>query len=154
MDSSLQFRVPGNLTASDMEMKSEHSLPFEAEDYDDDDDDVFYAEIRRQILLLTTEDNEDFLQTKRSNSISSVNRCSNGLHTCFPVSIKSVSHLSSWERENSASTPSWLVNLWKNGNGTGVFIPQIGFRRYHHRPVKVNNVKRRIYKPVQNGSGY
>lgn len=125
-------------------MNSDPALLFEAEN----EDDVFYAEIRRRILQLTTEDDEEhsegFLgESKRVNRIVSGGVDSYGSGYGLPGG----SHLWSWEAQNSgASPPVWLMNLWKNGKGTGVFIPQVIRCKKNQGPGRMN--KRKTYKPV------
>ncbi|CAI8605141.1 unnamed protein product [Vicia faba] len=119
-------------------MNSDPSILFETE-YEDD---VFYAEIKRQILLLTSEDNEDFVETR------SVDVTNDGSNYSFGKSlITPTRKLYLWETE---SPPIWLVNLWRNGKGTGVFIPQVSCRE-NHKPERMNNRRRRkTYRPVVN----
>lgn len=84
-----------------------------------DEDDVFYAEIRRQILLLTSNDDEDRQESAHQ-------RCSNMVVGGVSSGVQAPRSYFSWgETEISNSVPTWLVNLWKNGNGTGVLIPTI-----------------------------
>jgi hypothetical protein len=108
-----------------MEMNSEEpSVFFEAEN----EDDTFYAEIKRQILLLTSEDNEDLVETKSFDNTHVTNDDSNRLVSGFNGSITPTRKFDLWETGSSSSPPVWLVNLWKNGKGTGVFIPQVSCR--------------------------
>ncbi|KAI4313953.1 hypothetical protein L6164_026895 [Bauhinia variegata] len=101
-------------------MNSDSSVPFESEK----DDDIFYAEIRKQILLLTSEeDNEVFLESKQFNPIRVGNSGPKRSNYGFPNASIPASRFCYWESENSGSPPVWLVNLWKNGKGTRVFIP-------------------------------
>lgn len=101
------------------------------------DDDTFYAEIRRQILLLlTSADNEDLLERKRFNPPISVGNGGSIRSVYKRASSPAASQFCSWETINSsASPPDWLMNLWKNGKGTGVFIPQAvtGLNKYNQR---------------------
>lgn len=94
--------------------------------------DVLYADIRRQILLLTADEDEDVHKDKRRNSFSSpVKSSTNSLSTAI---LQPGSYFNWWENENSNTVPAWLVNLWNNGNGTGVFIPQIVRSRRYYNP--------------------
>ncbi|XP_027938405.1 uncharacterized protein LOC114192788 [Vigna unguiculata] len=131
-----------------MEMNSDPSVMSEAE-YEDD---TFYAEIRRQILLLTSEDNEDFdlLQTRSFNSINVTDGGSARSVFRFSCASPPPSNFCLWERHGSGSPPLWLVNLWKGGKGTGVFIPQVASRKIH-RPGKLNS-RKKVYRPVDNKS--
>jgi hypothetical protein len=99
----------------------------------DGHDDDPYAEIRRQILLLTADDDED-LPVNSPKSISAAKRSSNSFKASSVTGLQHGVYFNWWEDENTNSVPAWLANLWRNGNGTGVFIPQV---------VK----SRRIYKP-------
>ena len=107
-----------------MELNSDPGVALEAEhDYDDD---VFYAEIRRQILLLTTEEDEDLPERKCLNSVSVANGGKRRPVYGFSGGSPPRRCLCLWESEKFGSpAPVWLVNLWKNGKGTGVFIPQV-----------------------------
>ncbi|CAJ1977562.1 unnamed protein product [Sphenostylis stenocarpa] len=127
-----------------MEMNSDPGVMSEAE-YEED---TFYAEIRRQILLLTSEDNEEFLETRSFNPVNVTDGGSNRPVYRFNCGSPPASSFSLWERNGSGSPPLWLVNLWKNGKGTGVFIPQVASRK-NQRPGKMNS-RRKIYRPVEN----
>lgn len=53
---------------------------------------------------------------------------------------------------SDSAVPIWMVNLWKSGNnnGTGVFIPNVvKSRRRRNNPGRMNNERRKMYKPVQ-----
>lgn len=93
----------------------------------DEEDDIFYAEIRRQILLLTADDEEeDFPESRNSWSASEGSEKGR----CYPSG-----YFNGWDSERSGhSMPNWLSNLWRNGNGTGVFIPKINNSKRNHRP--------------------
>ncbi|KAA8529190.1 hypothetical protein F0562_034011 [Nyssa sinensis] len=126
-----------------MDMNTEPSLEFER--YEDD---VFYAELRRQILFLTAEeeDDGDFLKTKHSNSL--------GVGEERPriscISTVPPGNYFNWsETENSNSVPTWILNLWRNGNGTGVFIPHI-IKSRRHKPRRKNSDKARTCRQVEN----
>ena len=83
-------------------------------DYEDDD---FYAELRKQILLLTDEESPEHPSSSRVTRQNG-----NALNTA--VASRSYGR---WG-ENEISTgpaPAWLLKLWGNGSGTGVFIPHI-----------------------------
>ncbi|XP_020213987.1 uncharacterized protein LOC109798157 [Cajanus cajan] len=128
-----------------MEMNSGASVLSEAE-YEED---TFYAEIRRQILQLTTEDNDDILETRSFNPINVPYGGSNRSVYSFNSASPPASNFCLWERHSSGSPPLWLVNLWKNGKGTGVFIPQVACRK-DQRSGRMNNSRRKIYRPVVN----
>ncbi|KAL2324067.1 hypothetical protein Fmac_023125 [Flemingia macrophylla] len=128
-----------------MEMNSGTSVLSDAE-YEED---TFYAEIRRQILLLTSEDSDDVHETRSFNPINISNGGSNRSVYSFSSASLPVSNFSLWERQGFGSPPLWLVNLWKNGKGTGVFIPQVTCRT-NQRSGRMNNNRRKIYRPVVN----
>lgn len=109
---------------SNMDTNTDHHLELEG--------DVLYADIRRQILLLTADedDHEDVHKTKQQNSFSPVRRSSNS----STAILQPGSYFNWWENENSNAVPAWLVSLWSNGNGTGVFIPQIVRSRRYYEP--------------------
>ncbi|CAL5210080.1 unnamed protein product [Lathyrus oleraceus] len=113
-----------------MEMNSEY------------EDDVFYVEIKRQILLLTSEENEDFVETRSVNVTNDGSNYSIGNSLTTPTRKFYL-----WETE---SPPIWLVNLWRNGKGTGVFIPQVSCKE-NHKSERMNNRRRRkTYRQVVN----
>ncbi|GFZ16112.1 hypothetical protein Acr_25g0005210 [Actinidia rufa] len=96
-----------------MDLKKDPSLEI--------DDDVFYAELRRQILLLTSEDEDDnteFHENKHSKYAAKQGSGFGWSAVPLPGSNFSWS-----ENENANVVPIWLLNLWRHGNGTGVFIP-------------------------------
>ncbi|MED6131990.1 hypothetical protein PIB30_015141 [Stylosanthes scabra] len=139
-----------------MEMNySNASVVFEAEN---DDDDSFYAEIRRQILLLTSEENEDVVENTNKhgggggNSNRSVFGVGRGVASSLSLSSSGChGSFCCWESDTSGppAPPVWLVNLWKHGKGTGVFIPQVPCSK-KQRSGRMNNGRRRIYRPVVN----
>lgn len=104
---------------------------------DDDHNDVLFADIRRQILLLTADEDEDVdvHKDKQRNSISPVRRSSSSLAAV----LQPGSYFNWWENDNTNTVPAWLVSLWRsnNGNGTGVFIPQIVRSRRHYKPAGI-----------------
>ncbi|KAB1211508.1 hypothetical protein CJ030_MR6G013250 [Morella rubra] len=131
------------------DVNKRHCLELEGGEQDHHSD-VIYAEIRRQILLLTADEGEDVHKAKRQNTFGGAagKRSSNGITACgyYPAILQPGSYFNWWENENSSSVPAWLANLWKNSNGTGVFIPQIVGSRRCYKPGRMN---RRIYKPVE-----
>ncbi|XVF43017.1 hypothetical protein PTKIN_Ptkin02bG0006700 [Pterospermum kingtungense] len=125
----------------DMNMNIDPSYEYEGID----EDDVFYAEIRRQILLLTADDEEDYRETNIFNDSVSGSKPGSNRPVC---NFSYGSYFSSWERENTNSVPTWLANLWRNGNGTGVFIPHhVDKSRRRHRPGRM--MKRKVYRPAE-----
>lgn len=112
----------------DMNMKRNPSSEFE----EIDEDDVFYAEIRRQILLLTADDDEDYQGTKILQSVSGSKPRPNRAVGNISSSLQYGGYLNPWESENTNFVPTWLSNLWRNGTGTGVFIPLINKSRRRH----------------------
>ncbi|MED6136831.1 hypothetical protein PIB30_059387 [Stylosanthes scabra] len=117
------------------------------------DDDTFYAEIRRQILLLTSEDNEELEEARRFDSV----RVAKSGSTRSSVYYKSEwqgssnSNFCSWETgSTNGSPPDWLLNLWKNGKGTGVFIPQAVTYSRKQRQGTMNSSRRRVYRSMMN----
>ena len=86
----------------------------------DYDDDVFYAELRKQILLLT--DDEEFPGTQHPSSV----RVSRQSAKVLTAAVETRSYFRWGESEISTSpAPAWLLKLWSNGGGTGVFIPHV-----------------------------
>ncbi|KAG2715542.1 hypothetical protein I3760_03G083300 [Carya illinoinensis] len=75
-------------------------------------------------------------------------RSSNRLIDCtYPAILQPGSYFNWWENESTNSVPAWLLNLWKNANGTGVFIPQAAKTRRYYKPGRMNS---RTYKRVEN----
>lgn len=104
-----------------MEMKTDPS--FEA------DDDVFYVELRRQILLLTLEDDDENAVFPKTRRLDARGGAKQGSGSSVPA-VRLPGSCFGWlEDENSNAVPTWLVNLWRHGNGTGVFIPHIAKSR-------------------------
>ncbi|KAE8661403.1 BZIP transcription factor family protein isoform 1 [Hibiscus syriacus] len=112
-----------------------------------DEDDVFFDEIRRQILVLTADD-EDHQETDVIDSVSfGANKPGRRRTVGNPSSLQHGSYFSWPGTKNTDSVPTWLVNLWRTGNGTGVFIPHINKPTKCHRPGRVN--RRRVYRLVE-----
>lgn len=118
---NLGYRVQQN--KMNINVKTEDSFEF-------DEDDVFYAEIKRQILLLTADEDEDekFLGKNRSRSHSFKKQRpykSAGLIPS-PIQYGTGNPLTRWENEDCYSEAiRTAAKPFGNGNGTGVFIPQI-----------------------------
>lgn len=112
-----------------MEMNSNPSVWFETEN----EDDTFYAEIKRQILQLTSEDHEDLVETNSFKHIDVTNDGSNRSIYNYNNATKPTRKFYLWETDSSGSPPIWLTNLWRNGKGTGVFIPQVSCKE-NQRP--------------------
>ncbi|KAG6720898.1 hypothetical protein I3842_03G085800 [Carya illinoinensis] len=75
-------------------------------------------------------------------------RSSNRLIDCtYPAILQPGSYFNWWENESTNSVPAWLLNLWKNANGTGVFIPRAAKTRRYYKPGRMNS---RTYKRVEN----
>ncbi|KAJ8774705.1 hypothetical protein K2173_017151 [Erythroxylum novogranatense] len=128
-----------------MDMNNKNSLELEAI-YEED---AYYADLTRQILLLTADDdgdgNGDFLESKHSDSlITSKTGHSSNLITCSSSSaLEPASFFSSWQTQEVDSVPTWLLDLWRKSNGTGVFIPQIVKSRRRYKPAARQKKKKR-----------
>ncbi|KAI3467123.1 hypothetical protein Pfo_023786, partial [Paulownia fortunei] len=92
-------------------------LTFDEFEYEDD---VFYCELRRQVLQLTAEDDdrEEFYENKNSNAVAAAGKQGLNNGPCG----------------DDHAAPAWILNLWRTGNGTGVFIPQVTQSRRKNRP--------------------
>ncbi|KAK9276366.1 hypothetical protein L1049_005899 [Liquidambar formosana] len=120
-----------------MDMHTDSSLEFE-------DDDVFYTDLQRQVLLLTADDDEEFLEKKTDNSRNAIKQGYKRSMAGFPTNY------SNWEmNENSGLPPAWLSNLWRNSNGTGVFIPHIVKSRRKQKTGRMNTAGGRKYKQME-----
>ncbi|XP_057810602.1 uncharacterized protein LOC131025032 [Salvia miltiorrhiza] len=110
--------------ASSMDFHGQGMLPeSEAEEYVYDDD-VFYVELRKQVLQLTAEDDdgeeEDVYETKVMMNENGTEAHKHGPYLGPPRPVC----YHGWPTIKDAAAPAWIVNLWRTGNGTGVFIPQ------------------------------
>ncbi|KAJ6721109.1 hypothetical protein OIU85_024226 [Salix viminalis] len=144
-DLSMEFHY-SNQTRSERQMGADTNLEFEGVEYSD----AYYAELGKQILLLTADDDEEVDDTAHYRSADTPRKQdSNSLAISFPATLQPGSYFNWWERQKTDSVPAWPEKTWRsNGNGTGVFIPQIvNSRRY--RRGRVNNVRRRSHKPVE-----
>ncbi|XP_022852177.1 uncharacterized protein LOC111373829 [Olea europaea var. sylvestris] len=115
----------------------------------EEDDEVFYCELRRQVLLLTAEDSDD---EELDENRSSPNMAEARKHGSIPMlsSVKPSGCLYNWSgNKEDYATPASILNLWRTGNGTGVFIPQIVQSRRKNRPRrKKKNESVRTYRQV------
>lgn len=84
--------------------------------YSSEEDDSFYDELRRQILQLTAEEDDVDEDMYRKKIIEA--RKQSPLHG--PLRYYDWPGI----KEDCIATPAWMLNLWRSGNGTGVFIPQ------------------------------
>ncbi|CAK9176232.1 unnamed protein product [Ilex paraguariensis] len=121
--------------------------PFYESDGDDNGgDDAFYAEIRRQILLLTADDDKDF---NKNNDSGSTRVTTHTTNYGYAIAQPSGSYFFWPGNENTDTIPPRVLNLWRTGNGTGVFIPQVVKpRRRHNKPRRKKIDKGRTYQPV------
>ncbi|KAJ4843146.1 hypothetical protein Tsubulata_018571 [Turnera subulata] len=107
---------------SSRDWNSNHVTEYEG--YYNHDEDTFYRQLKRQILLLTADEDEDFPVTTRLNNSDSSSSTHKGLSSVIAPAAGSYFSLYGIEHSTN-SVPTWLVNLWRKGNGTGVFIPQV-----------------------------
>ncbi|PSR88256.1 hypothetical protein CEY00_Acc31285 [Actinidia chinensis var. chinensis] len=112
------------------------------------DDDVFYAELGRQILRLTSEDEDENAEFRKNKHLKSAAKQGSGF-SCSAVPLPG-SYFSWSENENANVVPIWLLNLWRHGTGTGVFIPHIAKSIRRHKPGRRNNARGTTYKSVAN----
>ncbi|KAK2971555.1 hypothetical protein RJ640_017924 [Escallonia rubra] len=117
-----------------------------SDEYEKNEDDVLYVELRRQVLLLTADDDDDaFLNTKLPNVKRVIKKHAN---IAAHARMLPGGYFSWQENESTNSVPAWLLNLWRNGSGTGVFIPEIAKTTRRNKPRRKNNERGRMYKPV------
>lgn len=103
---------------SQLEIQTTSIYMLEEMEYEDD---VFYSELRKQVLQLTAEDDDQELVYGNKN-LSMVAVRKGGLHD---GSRRDGAYYDWPQNEEGIAAPAWIMNLWKTGNGTGVFIPQI-----------------------------
>ncbi|KAF2321463.1 hypothetical protein GH714_041058 [Hevea brasiliensis] len=143
----MDFQFHYNPSQANKHLSRDPCLEFEAVD----DRDALYAELRRQVLLLIADDNDDFAETTCSDFLRACKPGSDKLNGSFLAKLQPGSYVDwcEWDRRNTDSVPRWLVNLWRKGNGTGVFIPQIvKSRQCGHGRNRMNKGRRRAYKQV------
>ncbi|KAL8518287.1 hypothetical protein ACS0TY_009591 [Phlomoides rotata] len=106
-----------------------------------DEDDVFYSELRKQVLQLTAEDEEEEVYENKNLSVVAEHKhgFNNGSYYDW-----------AGNKEDFAA-PVWMLNLWRPGNGTGVFIPQVvqQTKKKNKSRRKRNERGRRTYMRVE-----
>lgn len=85
-------------------------------------DDVFYSELKRQILQLTAEDDGDGDVSNENRNPIKVVEGRKGFTNNGPCMQRRCYY--NWHGNDDLAAPTWMLNLWRRGNGTGVFIPQ------------------------------
>ncbi|KAH6834476.1 hypothetical protein C2S53_004211 [Perilla frutescens var. hirtella] len=122
--------------------------------YDDFEyeDDVFYSELRKQVLQLTAEDDDDQEQAvfDESKNLNMVAPQKGGHDDGARHRVSLDGGYYNWPRnKEEVAAPAWIMNLWKTGNGTGVFIPQIVQSKKKNRPRRRKNERGRTYRRVE-----
>ncbi|KAL2484764.1 Uncharacterized protein Adt_29520 [Abeliophyllum distichum] len=117
----------------------------------EEEDDVFYDELRRQVLLLTAEDSDD--EELRENG-TSPNMAEARKHGSIAMSssVNPPGCFYNWSgNKEDYAAPACILNLWRTGNGTGVFIPQIIQSRRRNKPrrKKNKNERGRTFRQVE-----
>ncbi|CAI9761842.1 unnamed protein product [Fraxinus pennsylvanica] len=120
----------------------------EFEEGHEEDDGVFYSELRRQVLLLTAEDSDEELHENRNSPNMTEARKHGSIP--MPSSVKPPSCFYNWSgNKDDYAAPAWVLNLWRTGNGTGVFIPQIVQSSRRNKPRRrKKNERGRTYRHV------
>ncbi|CAA0808990.1 Unknown protein [Striga hermonthica] len=121
----------------DLQITDEYEYEFNEFEHEGDG---FYHEIREQVLQLTAEDDgfdEENREIKNQNTMAARHGLSN-------VSAQIKRGYYNWpaSKDEENSVPAWIVNLWRCGNGTGVFIPQIAPSRRRNRSRKKKGQKK------------
>ncbi|KAG6407823.1 hypothetical protein SASPL_130822 [Salvia splendens] len=88
------------------------------EPFQEEEDDVFYCELRRQVLQLTAEDDDGDVCEAKAMKVRKQGPYVGALQ---PVCYQGWPGI---KEGCGSAAPAWIVNLWRSGNGTGVFIPQ------------------------------
>ncbi|EYU40871.1 hypothetical protein MIMGU_mgv1a015666mg [Erythranthe guttata] len=111
-----------------------------------DDDDVYYSELERQVLQLTADDDEQDQHFDANKNII-ISPADKGLIVNNVSRVLNGGNYYNWpESQDNLAAPAWISNLWKTGNGTGVFIPQIVLQsRKTNRPSKFDFTIINIY---------
>lgn len=101
--------------------QEKHTTKVYSSDEFEEGDDVFYDELRRQVLQLTAEDDDD-----DGGDEDAYKKKIPGARRQGPCSVRRPRCYYNWpgNEEDCAAAPAWMLNLWRSGNGTGVFIPQ------------------------------
>ncbi|GAA0186902.1 hypothetical protein LIER_34190 [Lithospermum erythrorhizon] len=105
-------------------------------EFADDENDAFYNELRRQVLLLISEDEETH-DSKHTMEVSKERKNAN-----FSALMQQ-GCLFNWEGTEMKPVPMCISNLWKPGNGTGVFIPCVSNFRQIYKPRRRMNGRRK-----------
>ncbi|KAL7132527.1 hypothetical protein ABFS83_12G080100 [Erythranthe nasuta] len=115
-----------------------------------DDDDVYYSELERQVLQLTADDDEQDQDFDANKNII-ISPADKGVIVNNVSRVLNGGNYYNWpESKDNLAAPAWISNLWKTGNGTGVFIPQIVLQsRKTNRPRRKRNGRGRTYKRVE-----
>ncbi|KAG8366577.1 hypothetical protein BUALT_Bualt17G0094400 [Buddleja alternifolia] len=67
-----------------------------------------------------------------------------------PRSVTQCRSYYNWpDNKEDYAAPAWILNLWRSGNGTGVFIPQISQSRRKYKPRRKKNERGTTYKRVE-----
>ncbi|KAG6426136.1 hypothetical protein SASPL_110352 [Salvia splendens] len=104
------------------------------------EDDVFYSELRKQVMQLTAEDEDDNIEehvykNKNSNTVAARKEGLNDSRGYYD-----------W---HEMAAPAFIMNLWRTGNGTGVFIPQIVQSKKKNRSRRKRNERGQTYKRAE-----
>lgn len=91
-----------------------------------DEDDIFYSDLRKQVLQLTVEDEEEKEERVHGNrNVNMVTGQKQGFNRAPRGGPPPDGGYYDWAGNKEDHTaPVWMLNLWRPGNGTGVFIPQ------------------------------
>ncbi|KAL2510036.1 uncharacterized protein Fot_33683 [Forsythia ovata] len=102
------------------------------------------------MLPVTAEDSDD--EELHENSSPNMAEARKHGSIAMSSSVKPPGCFYNWSgNKEDYAAPAWILNLWRTGNGTGVFIPQIIQSRRRNKPrrKKNKNERGRTFRQVE-----